>query len=146
MLTAAAASFVLTVGGIITAQIFDSHTPVQLGEALAVAAVVVPGTFWIGGFMRGLRAELGVVGNKLNALEGVKADVAALKVDVAGLKVQMDMMREEFGSLPCKSGGEIPDFCPGSHDPRETESIARSNHELLKQIQPILERILSGKK
>ena len=50
----------------------DSSTHIQLGSALAVAAVVVPAVWWLSSWMRGITDKINTIGEKVDNLRCVR--------------------------------------------------------------------------
>lgn len=74
-MTRVAAPAAVSLIAVFAGNALDAHTSVQLGEALAVAAVIVPATIWIGRFMQKvidsqttMRKEIDLFGSRVSDL------------------------------------------------------------------------------
>lgn len=80
-LTSSVAAGIIAVVTTTTADRIDENTHIKLGSAIAVAAVVIPSVFWIGGWMRGITDHLKENANQMSALRSQFGDLACQRED-----------------------------------------------------------------
>ena len=82
----------LAIIGVLAGNALDSHTNVQLGAALAVALVVIPGVFWIGAWFRGFKGDLASVSATLETSIALRQK---LSDDLAAVHERVSLLEEQ---------------------------------------------------